>query len=81
VEEKTIEGGAPGVFEGGRGGGVVGEVEGSMGPDGSAWRGFSAHTTRSHAGSGTHGQSVREVRTVRPPVVDRNFSPFFKFQT
>jgi hypothetical protein len=64
VEEKTIEGGAPGVFEGGRGGGVVGEVEGSMGPDGSAWRGFSAHTTRRQR----HAWSVREGGTDRPSV-------------
>jgi hypothetical protein len=43
-------------------------------------RGVASLRTRC-AGSDTHGQSAREVRTVRPYVVDRNFSPFFKFQT
>jgi hypothetical protein len=47
VEEKTREGGAPGVPEERKERGrALGEVEGLVGPDGGAWRGFSARTTR-----------------------------------
>jgi hypothetical protein len=49
---------------------VLGEVERSVGPDGGAWRGFCARTTRSQR----HAQTVCD----RPSVVDRNFSPFFQ---
>jgi hypothetical protein len=64
VEEKTREGGAPGVPEERKERGrALGEVEGRWDPTGA--RGAASLRAR-HAGSGTHGPSAREVRTVRP---------------
>jgi hypothetical protein len=74
VEEKTREGGALGVFEGGRGGG---ELEGSVGPDGGAWRSFSMRATCTHEVSRTVGEGGTDC----PSVPDRNISSFSKFQT
>jgi hypothetical protein len=53
---------------------TLGEVEGSVGPDGGAWRGFSARTTRRQR----HARTVREGGTDRPSVPHRNNSPFSK---
>jgi hypothetical protein len=64
VEEKIREGGAPGVPEERKERGrALGEVEGSVGPDGAC---DAASLRARHAVSVTHGQSVREVQTVRP---------------
>jgi hypothetical protein len=64
VEEKTREGGAPGVPEERKERGrALGEVEGRWDPTGA--RGAASLRAR-HARSGTHGPSAREVRTVRP---------------
>jgi hypothetical protein len=78
VEKKAREGGSSWSVRGEEGEGrALGEVEGSVGPDGGAWRGFSARTTRSQR----HARTVRDQGTYCPPVVDKNFSPMIKFQT
>jgi hypothetical protein len=75
VEEKTREGGLMECLR--RGERALGDVVGSVGPDGGAWHRSSACTTRTHG----LARTVREGGTDRPSVLDTNISPFSKFQT
>jgi hypothetical protein len=77
VEEKTREGGILECLRRGRrGSGRWVRWRGRWDPTG-ARGAASLRTTHTHR----HARIVREGGMDRPSVVDRNFSPFFKFQT